>query len=61
METDIVIIGMNDILELYHITRKQATRLLNLKGCPTLPRSPGEPYRVIKDEFEAWLRSRRNG
>ena len=61
METDIVIIGMTDILDLYHLTRKQATRLLNTKGCPLLPRRTGEPYRVIQDEFEMWLRSRRNG
>nr|DAH12849.1 MAG TPA: Pyocin activator protein PrtN [Caudoviricetes sp.] len=61
MYTNIVIIGMNEIIELYNITRKQATRLLNMKGCPILPRNAGEPYRVIKDEFEAWLRSRRNG
>ena len=59
MTTSIVIIGMNEIRELYGFSRQQATRLLNTKGCPLLPRGEGEPYRVVKDEFEQWLRSRR--
>lgn len=59
MSTDIQIIGIDDILELYGFTRKEATRLLHIKGCPVLPRVDGAPYRIIKDEFERWLRSRR--
>lgn len=58
MHTTIVIIGMNEILELYGLSRKEATKLLNTKGCPVLPRGSGEPYRVIQEEFERWLRSR---
>lgn len=59
MNTTIEIIGMNEILELYGFSRKEATRLLNTKGCPVLPRESGQPYRIVKDEFEQWLRSRR--
>ena len=59
METDICIIGMTEIMDLYGFTRKQATKILNTKGCPVLPRDLNSPYRVIKDEFERWLRSRR--
>lgn len=59
MNTTIEIIGMNEILELYGFSRKEATRLLNTKGCPVLPRTSGMPYRIVKDEFEQWLRSRR--
>lgn len=59
MDTDVFIIGMREIMELYGFTRKEATRLLNIKGCPVLPRDKNAPYRVIKDEFEQWLRSRR--
>lgn len=59
MQTDIEILTMNDILELYGFSRKEATKMLNTKGCPVLPRVDGAPYRVIKDEFETWLRTRR--
>ena len=59
MTTNIVIIGIKDVTELYGFSRKEATRLLNTKGCPLLPRESGQPYRIIKDEFENWLRTRR--
>lgn len=59
MSTDIEIIGMNEIIALYGFARKEATKLLKTRGCPVLPREDGAPYRVIKDEFEKWLRSRR--
>lgn len=59
MGTDIVIIGIKEIMMLYGFSRKQATKMLNMKGCPVLPREDGENYRVIKDEFERWMRNRR--
>jgi len=59
MKTTIEIIGMNEILLLYGFSRKEATRLLNTRGCPVLPRESGQPYRIVRDEFEQWLRSRR--
>lgn len=59
MTTDIVIIGIKDIVELYGFSSKEVYKLLKTEGCPVLPRSPGGSYRVIKDEFENWLRSRR--
>lgn len=59
MNTTIEIIGMNEIIELYGFSRKEATRFLNMKGCPVLPRESGQPYRIVRDEFEQWLRSRR--
>ena len=59
MQTDIVIIGMKEIMDLYGFSRKQATKLLNTKGCPLLPRDDGAPYRVVKDEFEMWMRGSR--
>ncbi len=57
METTIEIIGIKEMTELYGFSRKEATRLLNTHGCPVLPRDAGGPYRIIKDEFEKWLRS----
>lgn len=59
MHTTIVILGMNEILKLYGLSRKEATKLLNTKGCPVLPRESGEPYRVIQEEWEKWLRTRK--
>lgn len=59
MKTSIEVIGIRDVIELYGFSRKEATRLLNTRGCPVLPRESGQPYRIIKDEFENWLRSRR--
>ena len=58
MHTNIVIIGMADVMKLYGFSRKEATRLLNTKGCTVLPRESGQPYRVIQEEFEKWLRTR---
>jgi hypothetical protein len=59
MSTDIEIISLSKIMDLYGFSRKEATKLVRTKGCPVLPRVDGAPYRVIKDEFESWLRSRR--
>lgn len=59
MYTEITIIGINDVMQLYGFSRKEATRLLNMKGCPVLPRGSGQPYRIVKEEFEQWLRTRR--
>ena len=58
MYTDIVVIGLKDVIELYGFSRKEATRLLNTRGCPVLPRESGQPYRVVQEEFERWLRTR---
>ena len=59
MSTDIQIITLTDVMNLYGFSRKEATKLVNVKGCPVLPRVDRAPYRLIKDEFERWLRSRR--
>ena len=59
MNTDIKIISLADVMQLYGFTRKEATRLVRTKGCPVLPRVEGAPYKVVKDEFEQWLRTRR--
>ena len=59
MHTDLEILTMKDIMELYGFARKEATKLVRTKGCPVLPRVEGAPYKVVKDEFETWLRTRR--
>ena len=52
MYTDIVIIGIGDVMRLYGFSRKEATRLLNTKGCPDFPREIGQQYRIVKEESE---------
>lgn len=59
MHTDIVILSLKETMAIYGFTRKEVTKLFNTRGCPVLPRESGAPYRVIKDEFEQWLRTRR--
>ena len=59
MNTDIVILSLKELMAIYGFSRKEATKLINTRGCPVLPRESGAPYRIIKDEFETWLRSRR--
>lgn len=59
MSTDIRIITLVELMNLYGFSRKEATRLVNIKGCPVLPRVDGAPYKIIQDEFEHWLRNRR--
>ncbi len=52
------IIGMEEIMRDYKLSRKVATRYLNTKGCPVLPRRKNAPYQVVREEFEKWLRTR---
>ena len=59
MQTTINIISITDVMKLYGFSRKEATRLLNTKGCPVLPRDSGQPYRIVQEEFEIWLRTRK--
>lgn len=59
MSTDIEILSLKELMALYDFSRKEVTRLLRTKGCPVLPRVEGAPYKVVKDEFETWLRTRR--
>lgn len=49
------LIGVEEIMEMLNIGRPMATRLLQEKSCPTLPRYKGQKYRVIKNEFIAWF------
>lgn len=49
------LLGLRDVAELLHISQKQATKLLNQPGCPILPRTKGESYRVMKDALIRWL------
>jgi hypothetical protein len=51
----IEIITMDQIMADYKLTRRQATKYLNKKGCPVLPRSKKQPYMVVRHKWEEWL------
>jgi len=53
------IIGMEEIMKDYNLSRRIATRYLNTKGYPALPRVKNAPYQVVREEFEKWLASQR--
>lgn len=49
------IITLEQIMADYHLPKKRATKYLNTKGCPVLPRSKNAPYLVVRHKFEEWL------
>lgn len=51
------IITLDQIVNDYGFTRRQATKYLNKKGCPVLPRKKNQPYKVVRHKFEEWLES----
>ena len=51
------IMGLPEIMATLHISRKEATRILNLPGCPVLPRIKGGRFRVPKEAFLEWINS----
>lgn len=53
------ILGIEEVMREYGLSRKYATRLLNKKGCPVLPRVKGQKYRVSQEGFEEWLSSQK--
>jgi len=57
--TDIVILTTTDIRNIYGLTRDEVYALLNSKGCPKIKGGKNKHYKVIKDEFEKYLRNRK--
>jgi hypothetical protein len=55
MEQNIEILNFEEIVKQYNLTASEVLRFLNLKGCPTLPRKKGQPYKIIKSRWEEWL------
>lgn len=51
------IIGIKEVMDMLGISRQAATRILNLPGCPVLPRSKNQIFRVLKQPFLEWLAS----
>ncbi len=53
------IITLDVILKDYNLTKTEALRMLNKKGCPVLPRVKRGAYKVVREEFEEWLRNQK--
>ena len=53
------IITFSELCEIYGFGKAEATRYLNMRGCPVLPRKKGQPYKVVKSEFDEWLKAQR--
>lgn len=60
LTTDVVILTPEKIMKLYDMGRDETYFYLRQKGCPVLPRKRNGPYKVIKEEFESWLKSQKN-
>lgn len=56
MEKQIEIIGLREVMA-YGFGRETARALLNVRGCPVLPRVKGGTYRIDRRAFEEWLAS----
>ena len=51
---DLELIGLKDVAEMLGVSEKLATHILNMDGCPVLPRKKGEKFRVPKTAFIKW-------
>ncbi len=50
------LIGIDEVMELLQVSRKEATRIANLPGCPCLPRVKWGRFRIPKEAFIEWIR-----
>lgn len=50
------IIGLKEVMNKLQISYKEATRIVNLDGCPVLPRSKGQTFRIPEEAFDAWVK-----
>lgn len=54
-EGEMEIIGIKEIMADYGLSRHEATMYLNMKSCPTLPRTKNFPYKILRHKWEEWL------
>lgn len=51
------LLTISDVMKELGIGRKQATKILNLPGCPKIPRVKGQQFLVPRQAFYTWLNS----
>lgn len=49
------LIGLKEVAEMLNMNEKTATKILQMPGCPTLPRAKGDSYLVVKEALARWL------
>ena len=49
------LMSLRDVADWLQISEKRATKILQMPGCPTLPRVKGESYLVVKEALAQWL------
>ena len=49
------LIGVKEVMGIFGVGRPTATRILQSKKCPTLPRKKNAPYLVQKDAFMRFI------
>ena len=52
------IITIDEAMALTGLSRKKITALLNIKGCPLLPRQKGQTYQIPRERFIEWVETR---
>ncbi len=55
----IEIIGMEEIMKDYNLTRAEATGFLKTKGCPALPRKKRGRFKIVRHKWEEWLENQK--
>jgi len=50
------LLGFKEVQETLGTSREQTIYILSQKGCPTLPRSKGQPYKVFDEDLIGWLK-----
>jgi len=58
-KTEIKLLTVKDISEIYKIPKNTVYELLHTKGCPIVKGGNGKRFLVEKGEFEKWLKSLR--
>ena len=49
------ILTIPDIMKMYGLSRKKVTELLNMPGCPILPRRKHQPFLISKVAWDKWI------
>lgn len=50
------IIGLNEVARKLQISYKEAIRIANMPGCPVLPRTKWQTFRIPEEAFDEWVR-----
>ena len=50
------IIGLKEAMEILGYGKKRTMRILNMPGCPVLPRKKNEKFLVPKAAFLEWIK-----